>query len=369
LRSRVDGSAGRPALANRRPAAAMAAFIVLLLLVGWGMFFGVVLPGNYSVGNNAVFEFGLALAAFSLGIRHAFDADHIAAIDNTTRKLIADGQNPMSVGFWFALGHSTVVIFAVALLATGVATLVPHFSDSNSILAVIAGSWGVLFSGLFLVLIGTLNLASLAGILRARRAAKAGNYDESELESLLQKRGALNRFFGPVARRVDKPWKMYPVGVLFGLGLDTATTVVLLVIGGSAALLAPWYVIMVLPILFTAGMTLFDTLDGVLMNRTYQWAYARPLRKIYYNLTVTIMSIVVAFLVGGMGLIGLIAEHTRLHSGPLAWMASISLDNLGYIIVGLFAVTWLGSRAYSAWHARTESIIPNHAMSGDNTKW
>lgn len=347
----------------------MAAVIVVLLVVGWGMFFGVVLPGDYSVGNNAVFGFGLAMAAFVLGIRHAFDADHIAAIDNTTRKLIADGQNPMSVGFWFALGHSTVVILAVALVTTGVTTLVPQISNSSSMLAVIAGTWGVLFSGLFLLLIGALNLASLAGILRARRALKADTYDERQLEFLLQKGGALNRFLGPIARRVDKPWKMYPIGVLFGLGLDTATTVTLFVIGGGAALLAPWYVVMVLPILFTAGMTLFDTLDGILMNRAYQWAHARPIRKIHYNLTVTIMSILVAFFVGGMGLIGLLVEQARGHSGPLAWIASISLDNLGYIIVGLFAVTWLGSRAYSARHSRTESIIPNNAMSGDNTKW
>ena len=368
MRSNVDLSAGNSAVSKWRPIASMGAFIGLLLLVGWGMFFGVVLPGDYSVGNNAVFGFGLATAAFVLGIRHAFDADHIAAIDNTTRKLIADGQNPMSVGFWFALGHSTVVIVAVLLVTTGVTALVPHISDSSSMLAVIAGTWGVLFSGLFLVLIGALNLVSLAGILRARRAYKAGNYDESELEFLLQKSGALNRFLGPVARRVDKPWKMYPIGVLFGLGLDTATTVTLFVIGGGAALLAPWYVVMVLPILFTAGMTLFDTLDGILMNRAYQWAYARPLRKIHYNLTVTIMSVLVAFFVGGMGLIGLFMEHSRGHSGPLAWMASISIDNLGYIIVALFAVTWLGSRAYSARHVPNQSF-PTNAMSGDNTKW
>lgn len=332
----------------------MATVIGLLLAVGWGMFFGVVLPGDFTVGNNAIFGFGLAVASFALGARHAFDADHIAAIDNTTRKLVADGQHPMSVGFWFALGHSTVVVVAVALLALGVTALVPQLSDGSSALAVITGSWGVLFSGLFLVLLGTLNIASLSGILNARRALKAGVYDEEKLESLLHNRGGLNRILGPVARRVDKPWKMYPVGLLFGLGLDTATTIALLAIGGGAAVLAPWYVVMVLPLLFTAGMTLFDTLDGILMNVTYRWAYTSPVRKINYNLTVTTLSIVVAFLVGGIGLIGLLAEHTQAHTGPLAWVSSLSLDNLGYIIVGLFTLTWLGSRVYVGLRTRTE---------------
>ncbi|MDR3453873.1 MAG: HoxN/HupN/NixA family nickel/cobalt transporter [Rhodoferax sp.] len=329
----------------------MAAVVALLMVLGWGTFFIVVLPGSYSLGNHALFGVGLAYTAFTLGIRHAFDADHIAAIDNTTRKLVADGQRPFSVGFWFALGHSTVVIVAVALLAAGLNVLAPQLSDEHSVLASITGVWGVVISGGFLLLIGALNLASLAGIWRVFRQLKAGTYNEAELEMQLQNRGGLNRILGPVARRVDKPWKMYPVGFLFGLGFDTATEISLFVIGGSAALAAPWYVVLVLPILFTAGMTLFDTLDGIVMNRVYEWAHARPVRRIYYNLAVTLMSVTIAFLVGGIGLLGLMAQKLHTQTGLLAWIVSIDLQNFGFVIVGIFLTTWLGAFAYWKWRS------------------
>ena len=330
----------------RRSLIGMGAVIVLLLTVGWGMLFLVVLPGHYVVGDRALFGLGLAITAFTLGIRHALDADHIAAIDNTTRKLVADGRRPVSVGFWFALGHSTVVIVAVSLLAAGLNVLAEQMTEDDSTLTSLAGMWGVLFSGIFLMLIGALNLASLRGIWRVFREMKRGRFDEAELEKQLNDRGVLNRILGPVARRVDKPWKMYPVGVLFGLGFDTATTIGLFVIGGNAALIAPWYVVLVLPILFAAGMTLFDTLDCVLMNRAYEWAYARPVRKVYYNLAVTVMSVTVAFLVGGIGLIGLLAQWLQVNSGPMAWLASIDLENFGFVIVGIFLVTGLCAFGY-----------------------
>lgn len=339
---------------DKRSIFLMLAVVALLMVLGWGTFLVVVLPGNYALGHHALFGLGLAYTAFTLGIRHAFDADHIAAIDNATRKLVTDGQRPFSVGFWFALGHSTVVIVAVALLAAGLNVLAPQMVDEHSALASVAGVWGAVISGGFLLLIGALNLMSLAGIWRAFRQLEAGTYDEAELEAQLQKRGALNRVLGPVARRVDKPWKMYPVGFLFGLGFDTATEISLFVIGGSAALAVPWYVVLVLPILFTAGMTLFDTLDGIFMNRVYEWAHARPLRRIYYNLAVTLMSVAVAFLVGGIGLLGLLAQRLQLQTGVLAWIVSIDLHNFGFIIVGIFLTTWLGAFAYWKWSSTEE---------------
>lgn len=230
----------------------MTAVIMLLLALGWGLFFIVVLPGDYGLGDNQTFGLGLAFTAFTLGARHAFDADHIAAIDNTTRKLVNEGRQPMSVGFWFALGHSTVVLAAVGLLAAGFNALADQMSDDGSALATISGTWGVIVSGAFLILIGTVNLYSLTKLWRTFRELSTGNYSEAKLEEQLQYRGVFNRVLGPLARRIDKPWKMYPVGLLFGLGFDTATTIGLFVIGSGAALAAPWYVVLVLPILFAA---------------------------------------------------------------------------------------------------------------------
>ena len=335
-----------PRVSTRNSLIGIAIVIVVLLVVGWGGFFWLVLPGDYVMGDHRIFGLGLAVTAFTLGMRHAFDADHIAAIDNTTRKLVADGQRPVSVGFWFALGHSTVVIAAVSLLAIGLHALADQISTEDSTLSSVAGLWGSLVSGLFLLLIGGLNLISLVGIIRIMRAMKAGTFSEAELETQLENRGLLNRFLGPIARSVDKPWKMYPVGLLFGLGFDTATTISLFVIGGSAALTAPWYVVLVLPILFMAGMTLFDSLDGIVMNRAYEWAYAKPVRKVYYNLTVTMMSVVVAFLVAGVVLVGLLAERSSTSTGPIGWIAAIDLESFGFIFLGMFLVTWGGAVAY-----------------------
>jgi nickel/cobalt transporter (NiCoT) family protein len=329
-----------------RSVAGMCTVLTVLMVTGWGGFFTVVLPGHYTVGDGALFGLGLAFTAFTLGIRHALDADHIAAIDNTTRKLADNEAVPVSVGFWFALGHSTVVVVAVALLAAGANALANQLSQDDSTLASITGIWGPLVSGAFLVLIGTVNLVTLVGIWRVFRRLRTGAYDEAQLEARLRGRGALSRVLYPLTRHIDRPWKMYPIGLLFGLGFDTATTIGLFVIGSGAALTAPWYVVMVLPVLFTAGMTLFDTLDGILMNRAYRWAYARPVRKVYYNLTVTAMSVAIAFLVGGVVLAGLVSRWTGVQDGPLAWLAAVDLENFGAAVVSLFALTWLGSVAY-----------------------
>lgn len=329
-----------------RPLAGMAVVIVVLLVLGWGTFFAVVLPGGYLMGGQAVFGTGMAITAFTLGLRHAFDPDHIAAIDNTTRKLVGDGRRPVTVGFWFALGHSTVVIFTVVLITAGLNLLAAQVTADDSALQSVAGVWGVLVSGVFLLVIGFINLASLQGIWRAFRDLRTGELDEQQLEQSLQARGLLARILGPLTRRVDKPWKMYIIGILFGLGFDTATTIALFIVGGAAALTAPWYVVLVLPVLFTAAMTLVDTLDGVIMHHAYAWAFAAPVRKVYYNLTVTLISIAVAFLVGFVGLGGLLAQALHAETGPLGWVAGLELENLGYVIFIVLVLAWAGAYAY-----------------------
>jgi nickel/cobalt transporter (NiCoT) family protein len=315
-------------------------FVVFLHLLGWGLLIGVVAPHDYAVGNT-VLGVGLGLTAYTLGMRHAFDADHIAAIDSTTRKLMADGQRPMSVGFWFSLGHSSVVFVMVFLIAVGVRALSQGIDDESSTLQQAAGVWGTSISGAFLLLIGLINLAALIGIVQVFREMRHGRYDETELERQLDKRGFLNRILGRVTRAVTKPWHMFPTGFLFGLGFDTVSEIGLLVIaGGAVAANLPWWAVLTLPILFAAGMSLLDTLDGAFMNVAYGWAFARPVRKIYYNITVTALSVAVALIIGGIEIIGLLAEKAGITTGPLAAIAGVDLEYVGYGIVLLFVVTW-----------------------------
>ncbi len=319
----------------------MAAFVAVLHVVGWGLLLLVVAPAEYRVGGQ-VFGVGLGVTAYTLGMRHAFDADHIAAIDNTTRKLLADGRPAMSVGFWFSLGHSSVVFVMVMLVALGIRALAGALEDDGSALQQATGVWGTTVSGVFLVLIGLINLAALVGILKVFRRMRSGHYDEAELERQLDKRGFLNRVLGRVTRAVRTPWHMYPVGLLFGLGFDTVTEVGLLVIaGGAAAAALPWYAVLTLPVLFAAGMSLLDSLDGSFMSVAYGWAFNRPVRKIFYNITVTSLSVAVALLIGVIELVGLLAEKLDVTTGPVAWVASIDLADVGFWIVGLFVLTWV----------------------------
>ena len=218
----------------------MATVILVLHLVGWGTLIALVAPQEYQVSGQ-LFNIGLGVTAYTLGLRHAFDADHIAAIDNTTRKLMTEGQRPLSVGFWFSLGHSSVVFIMVALLALGIRALAGAIEDDQSTLQQVTGVWGTLVSGAFLVAIGLINLVALVGILKVFRKMRSGHYAEAELEEQLDKRGFMNRILGRVTRTVTKPWHMYPVGLLFGLGFDTVTEVGLLVVaGGAAASGLPW---------------------------------------------------------------------------------------------------------------------------------
>ncbi|WP_067531939.1 HoxN/HupN/NixA family nickel/cobalt transporter [Nocardia crassostreae] len=316
--------------------------VLALHILGWGTLLLFVVPGQYQV-QGAVFGVGLGVTAYTLGMRHAFDADHIAAIDNTTRKLVAENgrDKTHTVGFWFALGHSTIVFVMVALLAFGVRALAGSLEDESPPLHTWTGLWGTSVSGTFLIAIGLLNLVSLIGIWKVFRRMRGGELNEAQLEKQLDERGLLNRVLGPVVRLVRKPWQMYPVGVLFGLGFDTVTEVGLLVIaGGAAATGLPWYSILVLPVLFSAGMALFDSLDGSFMSYAYDWAFARPVRKIYYNLIVTGLSVAVALLIGVQEIISIFVEKLDITSGFVAWIGNLDLGDLGFIIVGLFVLTW-----------------------------
>ncbi|WP_330281625.1 HoxN/HupN/NixA family nickel/cobalt transporter [Streptomyces sp. NBC_00588] len=321
------------------------AVIAALHVVAFGILFLLVVPGHYEIGSKA-FGIGLGVTAYTLGMRHAFDADHIAAIDNTTRKLMADGKRPVSVGFWFALGHSSVVIVLAALVAGGAqiaGTLVDDDSSTHRTLGVV----GTTVSGSFLYVIAALNLVALLGILKVFRAMRAGTYDEKELEQHLDSRGFMNRVLGRLTKSLTRPGQMYPVGLLFGLGFDTATEVTLMVMAGSGAAAGlPWYAVLSLPLLFAAGMSLFDTLDGTFMNFAYQWAFSNPVRKVFYNLTITGLSIAVAFFIGTIELVGVLHDKLGLTDTVTEWISGLDLDNVGYVIVGLFVVVWAAALGY-----------------------
>ncbi|WP_442932050.1 HoxN/HupN/NixA family nickel/cobalt transporter [Mycobacterium sp. 050134] len=318
----------------------MLAVIVALHLVGWLTLVLFVDPGQFSMGGKA-FGVGIGLTAYTLGMRHAFDADHIAAIDNTTRKLMNDGQRPLAVGFFFSLGHSTVVFGLAVLLATGVKTIVGPVEDDSSSLHHYTGLIGTSVSGVFLYAIALINVVILAGILRMFARLRRGDYDEAELERQLDNRGLINRLLGRFTKSITKSWHCYPVGLLFGLGFDTATEIALLMLAGtSAAAGLPWYAILCLPVLFTAGMCLLDTVDGSFMNFAYGWAFSNPVRKIYYNITITALSVVVALLIGTVELLTLLADQFGWRGGFWQWVSGLNLNAVGYIIVGMFVATW-----------------------------
>ena len=326
----------------------MVAAVVGLHVAGWVML-AAALGGHYQISKTTVFGVGTGALAYTLGMRHAFDADHIAAIDNTTRKLVSEGKRPLSVGFFFSLGHSSVVFVLAVLLNFGIRGLDQQVKDDNSGLHTITGVVGTCVSGFFLFLIAAFNIIVLAGIIRVFREMRSGRYNDEELEEQLNKRGLMNRFLGPLARRVDTPWKIYPIGFLFGLGFDTATEIALLVLAGTAVAGGlPFYAILSLPILFAAGMSLFDTADGCFMNFAYDWAFAKPVRKVYYNLTITGLSVFVAVFIGTVEVLGLIGGEYRLTGGFWNFMGNFDINKAGFVIVGIFVATW--AVALSIWH-------------------
>jgi high-affinity nickel-transport protein len=335
--------------AEWRRAGGLAAVVLGLHVVGFFLLLAVVAPHHYDLGASGAFGIGLGLTAYTLGLRHAFDADHIGAIDNTTRKLMGEGQRPLSVGFFFSLGHSTIVFALGVLVVVGVRGLSGAVADDGSTLHQTTGLIGPAVSGSFLFLIGMLNLVVLVSILRIFARMRRGDFDESELERQLDQRGFMNRFCGRATRAVRKPWHMYPLGCLFGLGFDTATEVALLVLAGAGAANGlPFYAILCLPILFAAGMSLFDTIDGAFMNFAYGWAFSRPIRKIYYNITITGLSVAVALLIGSIELLTVLAERLGLTGGLWGLVSGLDLNLVGYAIVGLFVLTW--ALALAVWH-------------------
>ena len=357
-RARLAGFRASLNAYDRRSLAGMLGFIVLLHVTGFGILFGLVVPKHYPLGGeHPVFNVGVGVLAYTFGLRHAFDADHIAAVDNTTRKLLADNaakpdggtaRKPLSVGFWFSLGHSTIVFLLAFLLSAGVKALAGPVENDNSGLHSVTGVIGGSVSGVFLWVLGIMNLMVLIGILGVFRRMRGGHFDEAELEEHLNKRGFMNRFLGGLTKSVTKAWHIYPVGVLFGLGFDTATEVGLLVLaGGAAALNLPFYSILILPILFAAGMCLMDTVDGVFMNAAYGWAFMKPVRKVFYNITITAISVAVALIIGTIELVGVMADQAHITTGPIGAIAGIPLDYAGYAIVVLFVLSWIS--ALAAW--------------------
>lgn len=324
---------------------ALVAAVAALHLIGWGSLMFLVAPHHYQVGTQ-VFGVGLGITAYTFGLRHAFDPDHIAAIDNTTRKLTADGSRPKSVGFWFAMGHS-VMVLVLAVLILVATRLASELTDDHSAVRQSLGIAGTIASGLFLWLIGVINVVALLGIWRVFRSVRRGDYHEESLEEQLDNRGFLARILRPVMRRIKHPAQMFPVGVLFGLGFDTATEVALLTLAGTGASAGlPWFAVLTLPILFAAGMTLMDTADGLFMTVAYDWAFASPVRKIYYNMTITGLSVAVALLIGSIELITVLHDDLGWSVGFTDWVSEIDLNHFGFVIVGLFVVTWAAAVAY-----------------------
>jgi high-affinity nickel-transport protein len=284
---------------------------------------------------------GTALIAYGFGLRHAVDPDHIAAIDNVTRKLMQQGQRPVTVGFWFAMGHSTVVVLVAAVIAATSAALQGRFESYKAIGGIVSTS----VSALFLFVIAAINLVVLASIWRAfRHVRRGGAYVEEDFDLLLNSRGLLARLFRPMFRLITQSWHMLPLGFLFGLGFDTATEVSLLGISAAeAAKGTSFSVIMVFPALFAAGMSLVDTTDGVLMLHAYNWAFVKPMRKLYYNLTITFVSVVVAVVIGGIEALGLIGGQMHLAGWFWGGVGALNdnFNTLGFVIIGVFVASWV----------------------------
>jgi high-affinity nickel-transport protein len=332
---------------ERRRLAGFGGAVAALHLVGWGLI-ALYAPEHPVLG-------GLAVLAYSFGLRHAFDADHISAIDNTTRKLLADGARPLGVGFFFSLGHSTVVFVLSLALAVG-AGAAHHALPA---LQFYGGTIGAGVSGVFLWTIGLVNVAVLLGILRVARDARTGRFDEAELENRLAQRGLMSRIFRGRFRTISRSRQMYPVGVLFGLGFDTATEVgVLAITAGAATGHVPPLAIVALPCLFAAGMSLMDTADGVFMSKAYDWAFASPARKLYYNVTITSLSVFIALLIGTIELAQVLASKLGWQGGFWSWLQGIDFGTLGYVIVAMFVLTWLIALAVWRWRRIEERWVP-----------
>ena len=333
--------------------AGLLGFVAALHLAGFGLFYYYNSQSKYHLlgdGKGHLVFAGSAALAYGFGLRHAFDADHISAIDDTTRYLLQKGKRPLGVGFFFSLGHSSIVLalsIGIAFAAKSASRFQESFSGTGGII-------GTMVSASFLYLIAAFNLVVLVGIVKMWRQAKAGRYQQEELDVLLTNRGFMNRIFkGRYNKFINSSWQMYPVGVLFGLGFDTATEVGFLGLSATAAVAGtsggtalPPLAIISLPLLFAAGMSLMDTLDGIFMSKAYGWAFVTPIRKIYYNITTTGLSIFVAFVIGTIEIVGLLTDKLKLTGQPWDFIAGIDINMAGRIIVGVFLVVWIGAVVY-----------------------
>jgi nickel/cobalt transporter (NiCoT) family protein len=330
----------------------MFAFIIALNVVGWLIFILYVLPHHFDykgVGGSRGLGVGLgvAITAWFLGFRHAFDADHISCIDNTTRKLMADGKRPLGTGFFFSFGHSTVIVAVGVGITFAARAVFGAMVNPNSAYETAGGAVGTLLSAGFLYLIAVLNLIVLAGIFKVFREMRSGTYNEVELEAQLQARGLMYRFFGRFMRSINHTWQLYFVGLVFGIGFDTTTEVVLLAATAYAAIQGlPFFAVLALPFMFSGGMMLFDTLDGCFMNFAYGWAFARPVRKVYYNLVITGLSIGAAFIIGTIEILGILTTEFHLNGAFWDAMANFNINVAGFCIAGLFVLVWAVALAY-----------------------
>jgi nickel/cobalt transporter (NiCoT) family protein len=332
--------------------ALMYLFILAINAAGWIIYVGYVMPHHFNYqgegGSRGLgVGLGVAITAWFLGFRHAFDADHISCIDNTTRKLMADGKRPLGTGFFFSFGHSTVVVAVGIGITIAARAVFGAVVDPNSAYETAGGAIGTTLSACFLYLIAALNLIVLAGIFKVFREMRNGTYDEEELEAQLQARGLMYRFFGRFMRSINHTWQLYFVGLVFGIGFDTTTEVLLLAATAYAAIQGlPYYAVLALPLLFSGGMMLFDTLDGTFMNFAYGWAFAKPVRKVYYNLVITGLSIGAAFIVGTIEILGILTTEANLHGAFWDTMANFNINVAGFCIAGLFVLVWAAALIY-----------------------
>ena len=333
----------------------MFAFILAINVAGWAIFVLCIMPHHFDykgVDSSPGLGVGLgvAITAWFLGFRHAFDADHISCIDNTTRKLMADGKRPLGTGFFFSFGHSTVIMAVGVGITLAARAVFGAVVDPDSAYETAGGAIGTVVSAGFLYLIAVLNLIVLAGIFKVFREMRGGWYDEQELEAQLQARGLMYRFFGRFMKSINHTWQLYFVGLVFGIGFDTTTEVVLLAATAYAAIQGlPYYAVLALPFLFSGGMMLFDTLDGCFMNFAYGWAFAKPVRKVYYNLVITGLSIGAAFIIGTIEILGVLTSEVHLRGVFWNTMANFNINVAGFCIAGLFVLVWAAALAYWRW--------------------
>ena len=321
--------------------------VAFLHIAGWVLFIHYNSNPAYSSltdSTGALVYAGAGALAYSFGLRHAFDADHIAAIDDTTRLMLAKGKNPLALGLFFSLGHSTIVL----ALSVGIAFAARQAAKFQKDFAETGGLIGASVSTVFLYLVGILNLVILIGIIKVWKQAKTGKFSHEHLTELLNERGLMRRVFrGAFKKGFDHSWQLYPVGVLFGLGFDTATEVALLALSATAAVgtvggFLPPLAIIALPLIFAAGMSLMDSLDGIFMTKAYAWAFTSPLRKIYYNITTTGLSIFVAFVIGTIQFVGVLSDKTNIDNyQPFTFIAGLDLNRVGFFIVASFIGAWL----------------------------